>query len=339
MTLTNFFFDSEGVLRSGWRAAGFVALFLTIFAASGIAMHSLLAGSRIDGGQGSIMMLLANALVALIAALIAGWFAGKFFESLPFRTLGGWFTRGFLKNLMLGNLLGMLTLLLAVAVPILVGGLDFQRNPSHARYAVLITMGVSALVFVVAAAAEEALFRGYLLQTFIRADLAWFGIVLTSLLFAAVHNANPGATFLSWINTFIAGIWFAIAYMKTRDLWFVTGLHFAWNWMQGAFFGVEVSGLRELISAPYLQEIDSGPAWLTGGDYGLEGGLATTAAIIVSIIAIHYFPHFLLRPDPKLLELISPRMPEAVSSVRSEPRPLDPETTADKIQGSVTEET
>ena len=135
------------------------------------------------------------------------------------------------------------------------------------------------------------LFRGYILQTFIRSDLALFGVLLTSTLFATVHNANPSATTLSWINTFIAGIWFAVAYLKTRDLWLPTGLHLAWNWTQGSIFGVEVSGLKEIVKAPLMRESDAGPAWLTGGDYGIEGGVVTTVALVVSTVAIWLVPY------------------------------------------------
>jgi len=86
------------------------------------------------------------------------------------------------------------------------------------------------------------------------------------------------------------GVWFGIAYLKTRDLWFVWGLHLMWNWMQGAFFGIEVSGITDLVSVPLLKEIDSGPTWLTGSTYGVEGGIVTTIAIVVSMVVIYFLP-------------------------------------------------
>ena len=60
--------------------------------------------------------------------------------------------------------------------------------------------------------------------------------------------------------------------------------------MQGAFFGIEVSGLTNLVSAPLLKEIDGGPVWLTGETYGVEGGIVTTIAITVSTLAICFVP-------------------------------------------------
>jgi len=79
-------------------------------------------------------------------------------------------------------------------------------------------------------------------------------------LFASGHLGNPNASAFAWLNTFLAGVWFGVAYWKTGDLWFPFGMHLAWNWMQGAFFGIEVSGLTEITASPLLKEIDRGPS-------------------------------------------------------------------------------
>ena len=77
------------------------------------------------------------------------------------------------------------------------------------------------------------------------------------------------------------------------------------NWVQGSVFGIEVSGLKDIISAPLMREIDKGPAWLTGGEYGIEGGLACTAGLVVSTIAIYFLPT--IASDAEMIELTSPR--------------------------------
>jgi hypothetical protein len=128
------------------------------------------------------------------------------------------------------------------------------------------------------------------LQTFVRAKLPMMGVVLPSLLFAFAHANNPDATSLGLVNTFLAGIWFGFAYLKTRDIWFPFGIHLLWNFLQGPFFGINVSGIREFSPAPVFNSVDNGPVWLTGGAYGIEGGLACTAAILLSIAAIYYMP-------------------------------------------------
>ncbi len=168
--------------------------------------------------------------------------------------------------------------------------MTFTVNTASSSSAIGWTLVSTLAIFVAGAASEETLFRGYLLQTFARSRIAWIGVVVTSLLFAFAHNNNPSANPLALANTLLAGVWFAAAYFKTRDLWFPFGVHLAWNWLQGPFFGINVSGIAEFSPDPVLRAIDSGPAWLTGGSYGIEGGIACTIALIISTGLIYFLP-------------------------------------------------
>jgi uncharacterized protein len=290
MEIKKLLFDEAGRLRSGWRflvfAVGFIgttvvagALVIGSFTILGIEPNTL--------GPASFVL---GSLSSLVSALLIGWLCGKYFEGLPFRALGAWFTKGWLWNFLAGILLGTATFALAAGFGSLFGRLGFSLNVASSTTAILSTLAISFVIFSVAAAFEEALFRGYIFQTFVRSELVVFAIVFTSLLFATVHNANPSATTLSWVNTFIAGIWFAVAYLKTRDLWLAFGLHLAWNWTQGSIFGVEVSGLTEIVKDPLMREADGGPAWITGGEYGIEGGIVTTIALLVSTAVVYLLP-------------------------------------------------
>ena len=297
------FIDEFGRLRSGWRFAVFLCSFILTAAILGMAAMSILYALPIGFAPGSAAFLVVNGLVSLVPALLLGWLCGKYFEGLPFRALGAWFTEGWMKNWVLGIVIGAATLGIAVLVAMVLGGLSFEFNANAGASAIFSTLAVSFLVFTVAAAFEEALFRGYMLQTFTRAGFAWLAIALTSVFFGFVHLNNPDAGVISTLNTIFAGVWFGIAYLKTRDLWFVLGLHLMWNWMQGAFFGIEVSGLKNIVAAPLLKEIDRGPVWLTGENYGIEGGIACTFAILISIAVIYFIPF--LKPSDEMLALTS----------------------------------
>jgi membrane protease YdiL (CAAX protease family) len=234
--------------------------------------------------------------------LVIGWLCGKWLEGLPFRALGAWFTGGWWQHILLGLLIGAITLGIAISVASIFGDLDFSLNTGSDSSQILQTLVTSFFVFAVAAAFEESLFRGYILQTFARSGLAWLAILLTSVFFVRyIWEIRILGTYRT-LNTALAGVWFGVAYLKTRDLWFVWGMHLMWNWMQGAIFGIEVSGLTEIVKSPLLIESDSGPVWLTGGDYGIEGSIACTIALIVSTIAIHFLP---LRADEEMLALTS----------------------------------
>ncbi len=305
MELKSIFVDRSNILRSGWRFAIFFVGFFVLAVALGRCARILLAAADIPVEKGSILSLLVNGIFTLIPALLVGWLCGKLLEGLPFRALGAWFTKFWLKHFVLGLLIGAATIGLAILIAVALGGLRFTLNPNQGSTAILLTLGVSLVVFAVAAAFEEALFRGYILQTFNRSGLGWLAIILTSSFFGIVHIRNPSAGFISTLNTILAGVWFSIAYLKTRDLWFVWGMHLVWNWMQGAVFGIEVSGLTDITTAPLLKELDKGPTWLTGENYGIEGSIACTAALIVSTLAIHFIPA--IQPSEEMLALTTPR--------------------------------
>lgn len=115
-----------------------------------------------------------NSFLPFVLAVTLGWLCGKYLEDLPFRALGVWFTKNWLKDLSVGLVLGAATLIFAVLIAAAFGGLRFNFNQVNGSSAIFLTLGVSLGVFIIGAAFEEALFRGYILQTFARANLAWW---------------------------------------------------------------------------------------------------------------------------------------------------------------------
>lgn len=307
MDFNTIFFNEFGRVRSGWRFVIFLLSFFTTTIVVLGAAVAVLAVLPVGFTPFSLTSFILQFGVSGGAAIFLGWLCGKTFEDLPFRALGFWLTKNWFVNLSAGLFLGALSLALAALIAYLFGGLSFSYNHSAGGTAMLLTLGSTLLIFILGAAFEEAFLRGYLLQTLSRAKLALVGTILTSFIFASMHNANPGANPLSWINTFLAGIWFAVAYFKTRDLWFPFGIHLTWNWFQGSIFGISVSGLDQLAPAPLMKATDAGPVWLTGGNYGLEGGVACTIALIVSTALIYFTPYF--KPSAEMIAFSSEESP------------------------------
>lgn len=295
------FYNQAGRIRSGWRFLFFVIVFFFALSLISPLVYLVLKSSSIDAESESLLSRLFNSSIGLVLAILVGWLCGKMFEDLSFRALGTWFTKFWLKDFGFGLLIGGLSVGIAVLVAMAFGGLRFVYNENAGMAAIQTTLLVSGIIFIVGAAFEEVLVRGYIFQTFIRANLAWLAILVTSAIFAAGHLTNPNAEVFSSINTFLAGIWLAIAYLKTRTLWLAFGIHFSWNWVMASFFGVEVSGITSFANAPILNEIDNGPVWITGGDYGLEGGIACTIALILSTVLICFAPF--LKATNEMLEL------------------------------------
>ncbi len=284
------FLDEDGGLRSGWRVAVFLFFYSLVVGVLAVGMRSMPGALGPDEATPSYMHWLWSSLLGLVVALIVGWQCGKRLEGLRFAVLGASFRGRWLAHVFMGLIAGAATVIFAVAIAFAFGGERFESNIDSGSENVVTSMLVTFAVFAIAAAAEEALFRGYILQTLDRAGFAWLAVVLTSVFFGIVHLGNPNAGAISTLNTILAGIWFSVAYLRFRSLWFVMGMHCAWNWVQGSVFGIEVSGMREITQYTILREIDTGPTWLTGETYGIEGGIAATIAITVATIFIYLLP-------------------------------------------------
>lgn len=289
MEVRDFFIGNDDRLRSGWRAAFFFAAFLVcgiLFEFSAFLILTSIIGRARSAILATAWLFLILGIVRLASAVLVGWICGVTLEGLRFRVLGWGLHRGWWRDIALGSLIGAASMLLAAGITAAIGGIRFSFNPSSAT-----TIGktalVTLLVFVIAGAAEEAIFRGYPLQTFTRAKLAWVGVLVTSFAFAVGHLSNPNVSKgLPFVNTALAGVWLAVGYLRTRSMWFPVGLHWSWNWIQAAMLGIPVSGNERFAPAPLLHAMNAGPDWLTGGAYGLEGGAACSAALIISTIIV-----------------------------------------------------
>ncbi|HYE73448.1 MAG TPA: CPBP family intramembrane glutamic endopeptidase, partial [Blastocatellia bacterium] len=207
-------------------------------------------------------------------------------ERLRFASLGYSFHSCWCREVLWGCVIGALMILLVVLLQVIGGGTQVSFNPTwslNIAYA-LKNLCLASLLLVVAAAFEEIVFRGYVFQTLLRDVPAWLPIILLSLFFGLAHWSNPSRTTFSIINTVLAGVWLAVAYLKTHSLWFPTALHFSWNWTMGLFFGLPVSGLP--LGPSVLTATSEAPLWLTGGSYGSEGGVAATVVFALATILI-----------------------------------------------------
>ena len=289
MEAYNFFIDRHGHLRSGWRLAIFCVTWVVCLQVTQLvflfALSALLHRTTAEVST-SLWSVVSGHGAILCSSLIVGWGCGALLEELPFSALGSSPHHGWLKNLLIGSVLGTASLILAALLTTVTRGIRFTFDPAGPKL-IGQTLAVSLLLFLLAAAAEEMMFRGYPLQTLTRAQLAWLGVFLTSVPFALAHLWNPNVVRgFTFINTALAGVWLAVAYLRTRSLWLPFGLHWSWNWAQASLLGLPVSGIERIAAAPLLKAANLGPDWLTGGSYGIEGGAACTIALVLSTVVI-----------------------------------------------------
>lgn len=187
--------------------------------------------------------------------------------------------QGATRALTRGTLIGV-ALFAAVIVNIaLVGGYRIDGLGS-------LTGAIGLIGFMAAAAVtEELLFRGILFRIIEERTGTWLALVLTGLLFGLSHLFNPHASLWGALAIAIeAGGMLAAAYAATRTLWVPIGVHFGWNFAAAGIFGTEVSGNGA--TQGLLHGVTSGPALLTGGEFGPE---ASPYAVLFGLLLMVAF--------------------------------------------------
>ena len=176
---------------------------------------------------------------------------------------------GLLGGILMGAVLcGVVFLILWATGLRTVDGLD----PRHPLLVPTFCFGITA------GFAEEIAFRGFLFCGLESLTGTWCATILSGLAFGLLHLTNPGATLSGALAIGLeAGIGLALLYRLTGSLWWVVGAHGAWNVVQGPVLGSAISGAT-IDGDGIVQSFATGPAWLSGGDFGLE---ASPVSILV----------------------------------------------------------
>lgn len=238
---------------------------------------------------------LAGLLQGLLLALAFGgmillvWLWVRLYEKRGLVTLG--FEReGALRQYGRGLLIGLLTFAGAVGLMALFGFLAPEASdPGRVGLAALGGILLVIPGWLVQGAAEEVLTRGWMMPALAARYRPWLGVLLSSLFFTAAHGLNPNLTALALINLFLYGLFAAFYALREGLLWGVCAFHSAWNWAQGNFFGLAVSG-NQAQGGMLFDLMETGPDWFTGGAFGPEGGLAVTLVLLAGMAAMLAWP-------------------------------------------------
>lgn len=145
---------------------------------------------------------------------------------------------------------------------------------------------INLVVFTAVALMEEIAIRGYVLRKLMRWTNKYTALVISSVIFSALHGPNPNIGFLPLLNLFFAGLLLGIVYIYTKNLWFSIALHFSWNFFQGAILGFNVSGME--VNSIIIQKLPHNNIW-NGGAFGFEGSVLCVLFQMVSIVLIFSF--------------------------------------------------
>ncbi|CAN5392803.1 hypothetical protein BH11BAC3_BH11BAC3_02770 [soil metagenome] len=215
-----------------------------------------------------------------IAASIAVIIAYKlFYRKIENREVTELSVKGIAKNLLLGTLIGVLLQSLIVFIIYLCNGFQLVAVNPVSFIIVPLTVAFTVAIF------EEILIRGIVFRIIEEKLGSYIALLISAIIFGALHITNPGSTFISATCVAVeGGLLLGAAYIFARNLWLPIAIHFAWNFMQSGIFGAITSGNENTTSL--LTTKITGPELITGGAFGPEGTIQATIFCLIATMVL-----------------------------------------------------
>lgn len=299
--MNKIFINSSGQLRSGWKIAAVVLLFLILSNISSIicvAVPSIFflvtkyRGFNYYDVQNSINKELAASgmfnfvyMAAFnLSMILAVLIALKFIDRERPARIGLNSLKANFKDFCFGLFLGAVSIALIFFVLLFTGNISLKNDLLHPEFSSSLIIGLISYVFV--GLSEEMFSRGYCMTVLKQTQVKWVPLVISSLIFSLAHGLNPNVSAAGLLNIFLAGMLFGVMFIETDSLWMPIGYHITWNFFQGKFFSFPVSGNAS--EGVYKINVLNNNL-LTGGDFGPEGGILTTLVILIGFFAVLKF--------------------------------------------------
>ena len=254
--------------------AQFVTAVLWFFVAEIVARRSAL-GLVSDAWYPLVQQAVLVFLLVAGYGLMGLWFNRQLHpvseQGLPLR-------KGFLRESALGLAVGWGAALVCVIPLALAGGIAVMifTRPSAWGW-----LAADAAFFALWALGEEITFRGYAFQRFEKSVGSLGAALGFAAYYALVQMQTPGTSYESVAVSVVLSLLLSTAYLRTRALWLSWGLNFGWKASQALIFGLAVEGLNA--HSPVIQGNPTGPFWLTGGGFGLDGTWIAFAVLVAAI--------------------------------------------------------
>ncbi len=221
---------------------------------------------------------LIKGIVASVAAIAAYTI---FYQKIENREVTELSVKGMAKNLLLGTLIGVVLQSLTVLVIYLNNGFHVVAVNPVSFIIIPLTVAFTVAIF------EEILIRGIIFRIVEEKLGSYFSLVLSAIIFGALHLMNPESSFISAACVAVeGGLLLGAAYIFARNLWLPIAIHFAWNFMQSGIFGAITSGNEKTNSLLTTQL--TGPTLITGGAFGPEGTIQATLFCLIATIIFMY---------------------------------------------------
>ncbi len=218
-----------------------------------------------------------GSLFATIAMTGVAMLFCKLIQKRKMRTLG-FVKKDMVKEYGIGLVVGFAIFTVAVLICMVTGSLKLGVSSNFA----LGTFILFGLGYMLQGMAEEVLCRSYLMVSIARRYPMWVAVIFNAVFFAALHLLNSGISVLAFINLTLFGIFASVYFIKRGSIWGIGAVHSIWNFVQGNFYGIKVSGMTT--SCSVLESTMTGSEIINGGAFGLEGGIAVSIVLIAGTL-------------------------------------------------------
>ena len=224
-------------------------------------------------------MILQN--ISLIAASIIIW---KIFEKKKIGEMGISNIKKGYKEFGVGLALGAVTITIVAIVLLLIGSVKLVNPITSPKFTNDLIIGI--FIFIAVGFGEEIFGRGLCMSVLKQTRNKWVVLIVSSIIFAAMHLGNDGIGMLPLINLFLVGMVFGYMFMKSSNIWMPIGFHITWNYFQGYIWGFQVSGI-EINGIYKIEGVKN--TLLNGGAFGPEGGLIVTLILILTFVFVYVY--------------------------------------------------
>jgi hypothetical protein len=276
-------------LRAGWRIALFVVIAGTL--AWGLPTLVVQAGYVPSKGFDPVDFFLSDGLG--FVALLVGSAVMARIERRKIREYGLPLSPGLFSRYLEGLVWGTVSVLVVAAGMAALGGFSVAGLARHG-----VTLAFSAILWAVTMTIlglfEEFFFRGYLQHALASGIGFWPAAVAISLFFGLLHYfTKPRETLVDAATITFIGLLLCLMLARTGDLWMAVGYHAAFDYVALVVLASPNTGMPagERAVGHLLETSFPGPAWLTGGDCGLEASL-----LMFPMLALSFFLFSRLHP-------------------------------------------
>lgn len=205
----------------------------------------------------------------------------RFIEARPISSMGAR-KKGFFAHYFSGLTVGAVLMSAIVLITKLSGAGSITLCENVDNTAIVLYF----LGFVVQGMSEEFIFRGYLLNSIGGAGYhTMLAVMAASVGHSISHILNNGFGVMPFFNLTLLSMFLCLYMILSDNIWGVSAIHTVWNFTQGNVYGISVSGSGDMDSIMRTTAISDNDL-ITGGKFGAEGSIFTTATIGLGIMIL-----------------------------------------------------